>query len=218
MIFKELVGFFFGRVEVPLRIGQIAVERIAENLLEMPEALLVSNDLDIIGPTKVLQLFDFLCGKGIGRCNVGVAFGLEGVLSVEREGVELTLGHLGDEAFQVVHADDGAAADVVLPGADFEVGPVGDAHARDGNFAFVLQKGITVKLFQALGGIEESRVGGGLHADVVLGDGQPIRLVLVFAHAEMVGLDEFYVMIAFDGTTRKLHSAPTDLVQIVMEH
>ena len=48
MVFKELVGFLFGGVEVPFRVGQMAVKRIAQNLLKMPETLLVSNDLDVI--------------------------------------------------------------------------------------------------------------------------------------------------------------------------
>ena len=48
MVFKELVGLFLSRVEVPFRVGQMAVKRIAQNLLKMPETLLVSNDLDVI--------------------------------------------------------------------------------------------------------------------------------------------------------------------------
>ena len=147
MVFEELVGLFFGGVEVPFRVGQMAVEGIAQNLLEMPETLLVANDLDVIRPAKILQLLDFLGSEGIGGGNVGVTFGLEGVLGIERERIEFAFCHLRDEAFQIIHADDGPAANVVLPGANLEVGPVGDGHARDDNFAFVLQKGITVKLF-----------------------------------------------------------------------
>ena len=200
MVFKELIGLFLGWVEAPFRVGQIAVKWIAQNLLKMPKTLLVSNDLDIVRPAKLLQLLDFLGGEGIDGRNVGMTFGLESVLGVERERIELALSHLWDETFQIIHADDGPTTDIVLPSANLEVGPVGDGHARDDDFAFVLQKGITVKLFQALGGIEESRVGGGFQADEILGNGQPIRLVLVFAHAEVVGLDEFDVMLAFDGT------------------
>ena len=83
MVFEELVGLFLGGVEVPFRVGQMAVEGIAQNLLEMPETLLVANDLDVIRPAKVLQLLDFLGSEGIGGGNVGVTFGLESVLGVK---------------------------------------------------------------------------------------------------------------------------------------
>ena len=65
----------------------------------MPETLLVTNNLDVIGFAKVLQLLDFFGGEGIGGGDVGMAFRLEGMLGVEREGVELALGQLRDEAF-----------------------------------------------------------------------------------------------------------------------
>ena len=59
-----------------------------------------------------------------------------------------------NDTLQVVHTDNGTTADVVLPGANLEIGPVGDGHTGDGDLAFVFQEGKTVKLFQALGGIE----------------------------------------------------------------
>ena len=99
MVFEELVGLFLGRVEVTFCIGQIAIEGVAEDLFEVSETLLVANDLDMRGPTKVLQLLDFLGGEGIGGGNVGVALRLEGMLGVKREGVEFALCHLRDEAF-----------------------------------------------------------------------------------------------------------------------
>ena len=137
MVFKEFVGLLFGGVEVPFRVGQVAVERVAQYFLKMPKTLLVSNDLDVVGLTEILQFLDFFGGEGIGWCDVGMTLGFEGVLGVKREGVEFAFSQLRYEAFQVVHADDGAAADVVLPGANLEVGPVGDGHARDDDFAFV---------------------------------------------------------------------------------
>ena len=144
-----------------------------------------------------------------------MAFRLECVFGVEREGVELAFGHLWDEAFQIVHADDGTATDVVLPGAHLEVGPVDDGHAGDVDFAFVLEEGVAVELLQALGGVEQSRVGGGLQTDEIGVDRQAIGLVFVFAHAEVVGLDEFDKAVAFDDAARKLHLSAADLVQIV---
>ena len=99
MVFKELVSLFLGGVEVPFRVGQMAVEGIAQNLLEMSETLLVANDLDVIRLAKILQFLDFLSGKSIGRGDVRVAFGLEGVLGVKRERIELTLCQLRNKAF-----------------------------------------------------------------------------------------------------------------------
>lgn len=218
MVFEEFVCLFLGGVEVPFRIGQMAVEGIAQNLLEMSETLLVANDLDVIRPTKILQLLDFLGGEGIGGCDVGVAFGLEGVLGIEREGIELAFSHLWDKAFQVVHTDDGTSTDVVLPGANLEVGPVGDGHARDADLAFVAEERVSVELFQALRGVEKPRVGGGLHADEALGDGQPIGLVLVFAHAETVGLDELDVVLAFGDAACEQDSLWGDLLQVAAPH
>ena len=55
MVFKELVGFFFGGVEVPFRVGEVAVEWIAKDFLEMSETLLVTNDLYVIRSAKVLS-------------------------------------------------------------------------------------------------------------------------------------------------------------------
>ena len=218
MVFEEFVAFFLGGVEVPFCVSKAAVERIAENLLKMPETLLVTNDLDVIRLAEILQFLDFLGGEGIGGGNVGVTHGLEGMFGVEREGIELTFSHLRDEMFQVVHADDGTAADVVLPGANLEIGPVGDGHAWDGDFAFVFQEGITIELFQALGGVEKPCRGGGLQADEVAVDSQAVGLVFVFAHAEVVGLEEFDEVVAFDDAARKLHFLAADLVQVAEKH
>ena len=184
----------------------------------MPETLLVTDDLDVIRPAIVLQLFDFFCGEGISGRDVGVALGLEGVFSVKREGIEFALGHLWDETFQVVHADDGPAADVVLPGTDFEVGPVGDGHAGDDDFAFVAKEGVTEELFQTLGGIKESCVGGSFKTDKVVVDGETVGLIFVLAHAEVISLDEFDEMLAFDDTARKLHLLAADLFQVAAPH
>ena len=147
MVFQELIGFFFGWIEVPFCVGQMAVEGVAQNLLEMPKTLLIANDLDVIRPAKLLQFLDFLGGESIGGGNVGVAFGFESVLGVERECVDFTLSHLWDEVFQILHADDGTSADIVLPGANLEVRPVGDGHAGDEDFTFVDNEGVTVELF-----------------------------------------------------------------------
>ena len=193
----------------------MAVEGIAQNLLEMSETLLVANDLDMIWLAKILQFLDFLGSEGIGGGNVGVAFGLESVFGVERECVKFAFRHLRDEAFQVVHANDGATADVVLPSANLEVRPVGDGHARDIDFAFVFQEGVTVELFQALDSVEKSRVGGSFKSNEIVVDGQTIGLVLVFFHAKVVSLDEFDKVLAFDDTARKLHLFATDAVQVV---
>jgi hypothetical protein len=83
MVFEECVSGFLGGIEVPLCVGQIAVEGVAEYLLKVSETLLVSNDLYMVRPAKILQFFDFLGGEGIGGGDVGVAFGLEGVFGVE---------------------------------------------------------------------------------------------------------------------------------------
>ena len=146
-----------------------------------------------------------------------MAFGLESVFGVERECVKLAFRHLRDEAFQVVHANDGATADIVLPCAYLEVGPVGDGHARDIDFAFVFQEGVTVELFQALDSVEKPRVGGGFKSNEIVIDGQTIGLVLVFFHAKVVSLDEFDELFAFDDAARKLHLFATDAVQVVAE-
>ena len=146
MVFKEFVGFLFGGVEVPFRVGQMAIEWVTENLFKMSKTLLVANDLDVIRSAKVFQFLDFLSGEGIGRRNVRMALGLEGMLGVERECIQLAFSHLGNEAFQIIHTDDGTAADVILPCSNLEVGPVGDGHARYGNIAFVAEEGITIKL------------------------------------------------------------------------
>ena len=69
-----------------------------------------------------------------------------------------------------------------------------------------------------MGGVEDSRVGGGLHADVVWGNTQPIGLVFVFAHAEVICLDEFDVMLASDGTAGEVHHLAADLVQVAAPH
>ena len=201
VVFEELVGLIRGGVEVPFRVGEVAVEGVAQNFLKVPKTLLVADDLDMIGSAKVLQLLDFLSSKSISGGDVGMTFRLEGVFGVERERIELAFGHLRDEAFQIVHADDRPAADVVLPGANLEVGPIGDSHAGQLDAAAVTgQEGITVELFQALHAVEKPCVGSGLQADMVSAYGQFVGLVLVFTHAEVVGLDEFNVMLAFDGT------------------
>ena len=88
-------------------VGQMTIERIAQNLLEMSETLLVTDDLDVVGLAEVFQFLDFLGGESVGGRNVRVALGLEGVLGIERERVEFTLCQLRNDAFQVVHADDG---------------------------------------------------------------------------------------------------------------
>ena len=185
----------------------------------MPKTLLIANDLDVIRPAKLLQFLDFFGGEGIGGGNVGVAIGLEGVFGVERERIEFTLSHLRDEAFQIVHTDDRATADVVLPSANLEVGPVGDGRAGEGDFvSLALQEGVAVELLQALRGVEKSRVGGGFHPHKVAVDGQAVGLVLVFAHAEVVGLDEFDEVLALDDPARKLHFLAADSVQILTKH
>ena len=185
----------------------------------MPKTLLVSNDLDMIRLAKLLQFLDFLGGEGIGGGNVGVAIGLEGVLGVERERIELALCHLRDEAFQIVHTDDGASADVVLPSANLEIGPVGDGRAGEDDFvSLALQEGLAVELLEALRGVEKSRVGCGFHPHKVAVDGQAVGLVLVFADAEVVGLDEFDEVLALDDPTRKLHFLAADSVQFLTKH
>ena len=103
MVFEEPVGLFLGGVEVPFRVGELAVERVAEDLLEMSETLLVAYDLEVVGFAEVLQLLDLLGGESVGGGYVGMTLCLEGVLGIEREGVEFALGHHGDETFQVVH-------------------------------------------------------------------------------------------------------------------
>lgn len=122
-----------------------------------------------------------------------------------------------DKAFQVVDCDDGAATDVVLPGANFEVRPVGDGRAWDDDFPFVGEEGVTIELFEALHGVEKSRVGGGFHADEVGANRKAVSLVFVFAHAEVVGLDEFDELFAFDDAARESHGLAADLVQVVAE-
>ena len=219
MVFEELVGFLLGGVEVPFRVSEVAVERVAQNLLEMTETLLIPNDLNVVGLAKLLQFLDFLGGEGIGGRDVGVALGLEGVLGVERERIELAFSHLRDETFQVIHADDGSAADVVLPSSDFEVGPIRDGHARQIDVAAVAcQKGVAVKLFQALRGVEKPCRGGGLHADGVAADGQFVGLVLVFGHAEMVGLEQLNEVFSLDYTSGKQCLMRTDLSKVVAKH
>ena len=93
------------------------------------------------------------------------------MFGVKRERIEFTFCKLRNKTFQVVHADDGTTTDVVLPGTYFEIGPVGDGHAgNDDGAAWTFQIGVTIELFQALGGIKESRVGGGLQADEIVVD------------------------------------------------
>ena len=69
-----------------------------------------------------------------------------------------------------------------------------------------------------MGGIEESRGSGGLHADEVAVDCEFVSLVFVFAHTEVVSLDEFDELFAFDDTTCKLYFLAADLVQVIAEH
>ena len=124
-----------------------------------------------------------------------------------------------DEAFQIVHTDDGATADVVLPSANFEIGPVGNGHARQRDFAaLALQEGVSVELLQALRGVEKSRVGCGFHPHKVAVDSQAVGLVLVFADTEVVGLDELDEVLALDDSARKQHFFATDLVQVIAKH
>ena len=201
MVFQKFVGLISGRVEVPFCVGQMAIEGIAQNLLKMPKTLLVANDLDVVWLAEVFQFLDFLGGEGIGGRYVGVALGFEGVLGVKRERIEFAFSHLRDEAFQVVHADYGSTADVVLPSAYLEVGPVGDGHAGDDDgVVWTFQISITIELFQTLSSIKESGVGGGFQSDEIAVDRQAVGLVLVFAHAKVVGLDELDEMHSFDDT------------------
>lgn len=49
-------------------------------------------------------------------------------------------------------------------------------------------------------------------------DGQLVGLVFVFADADVVGLDPFDEVFAFDGASRKLQAFSADLVQVLSKH
>ncbi|KAF5031632.1 hypothetical protein DSECCO2_625730 [anaerobic digester metagenome] len=151
---QECIGFIQSRVDDVSVFKQMPVCGLTQGFFHMSERLVVANQGNLIIPGKPAQFVDLCFGNAIVGCYTGMPIQFKHMLGIKSKVIEFKRCHGFYLLFQHVHGWNWAAADVVLPGPDFNVRFVVYGHAWHQFHGIIVLK----QLPQCLQSIKDTRI------------------------------------------------------------